>query len=196
MAYGGVRPRSLGTTAMSLSSEGTPDLVAFEQLVEEYGDRVFGIALRITGSPADAEDAMQDAFLQAFRGWADFRGAASARTWLYRIAVNASLMRVRARRPAEYLDEALGADEPADWSADALQAVLRGELNEEIGAGIARLPEEMRVVLILRDIESLSTAETAATLAITEAAVKSRLHRARSLLRTYLGVHFARGQAR
>ncbi|MCC7367795.1 MAG: sigma-70 family RNA polymerase sigma factor [Chloroflexi bacterium] len=172
---------------MSLSSEGTSDSAAFEQLVEEYGDRVYGIALRITGSPADAEDAMQDAFLQAFRSWPSFRGESSPTTWLYRIAVNAALMRVRSRRPVEPLDDVLETDEIVEWSADALQAVLRGELNEQIGAGIARLPDEMRVVLILRDIESLSTAETAATLDITEAAVKSRLHRARTILRAYLG---------
>src|SRR5919202_3596818 len=90
---------------MSLSSEGTPSLVAFEQLIEEYGDRVYGIALRITGLPADAEDAMQEAFLSAFRSWASFRAEASPTTWLYRIAVNAALQRVRARRPVEYLIE-------------------------------------------------------------------------------------------
>jgi len=83
---------------MSLSSEGTPDLVAFEQLVAEYGDRVFGIALRVTGSPSDAEEVMQEAFLQAFRSWSTFRGESAPTTWLYRIAVNAALARVRARR--------------------------------------------------------------------------------------------------
>ena len=75
---------------MSLSSEGTPDLVAFEQLVAEYGDRVFGIALRMTGSLSDAEDVMQDAFLLAFRSWPSFRGEAAPTTWLYRITVPAN----------------------------------------------------------------------------------------------------------
>ena len=90
---------------MSLSSEGTPDMVAFEQLVAEYGDRVFGIALRVTGSPSDAEEVMQEAFLQAFRSWSTYRGEAAPTTWLYRIAVNAALMRVRARRSEELLSE-------------------------------------------------------------------------------------------
>jgi len=172
---------------MSLSSEGTPDLVAFEQLVAEYGDRVFGIALRVTGSPSDAEEVMQEAFLLAFRSWSTFRGESAPTTWLYRIAVNAALMKVRARPGVELLTER---DEDADvaaWTADAAQAVLLGELREQIEAGITRLPEDLQVTLVLRDIEGLSTSETASALEITEAAVKSRLHRARVLLRTHLG---------
>jgi RNA polymerase sigma-70 factor, ECF subfamily len=171
---------------MSLSSEGTPDLVAFEQLVAEYGDRVFGIALRVTGSPSDAEEVMQEAFLQAFRSWSTFRGEAAPTTWLYRIAVNAALARVRARPNVELLSEGEQGVDVVDWTADAAQAVLRGELRQQIEAGITRLPEELRVTLILRDVEGLSTAETSAALEISEAAVKSRLHRARALLRRYL----------
>jgi len=171
---------------MSLSSEGTPELVAFEQLVAEYGDRVYGIALRVTGSPSDAEEVTQEAFLQAFRSWSTYRGEARATTWLYRIAVNAALMRVRARRPVELMSERPESLEIADWASDTVQAVLRGELHRQIEAGITRLPEDLRVTLILRDIEGLSTSETAATLEIKEAAVKSRLHRARALLRQYL----------
>jgi len=172
---------------MSLSSEGTPDLVAFEQLVAEYGDRVYGIALRITGSPSDAEDVMQDAFLQAFRSWPAFRAEAAPTTWLYRIAVNAALMQVRARRPVDLLSERPYSLEIVDWTADAAQAALRGELQEHLEVGITRLPDDLRVVLILRDVEGLSTSETAAALDVTEAAVKSRLHRARAILRQYLG---------
>ena len=172
---------------MSLSSEGTPDLVAFEQLVEEYGDRVYSIALRITGSPADAEDAMQDAFLSAFRSWSDFRAEAAVTTWLYRIAVNAALQRVRSRRPVQYLsDDAADAEDVHDWSTDVPQAAARSELHAELERGIGLLPDDLRVTLVLRDVEGLSTAETAAALGLTEAAVKSRLHRARALLRRFL----------
>lgn len=171
---------------MSLSSEGTPNLVAFEQLVAEYGDRVYGIALRITGSPSDAEDVMQDAFLQAFRAWPTFRGQSAPTTWLYRIAVNAALMRLRARRAAEYLSERPDEADIRDWSADAAQPALRAEVQRRLEEGIQRLPEDLRVTLVLRDIEALSTSETAAALDISEAAVKSRLHRARALLRRYL----------
>src|SRR5215210_2928687 len=140
---------------MSLSSEGTPDLVAFEQLVAEYGDRVFGIALRVTGSPSDAEEVMQEAFLQAFRSWSTFRGESAPTTWLYRIAVNAALTRVRSRHDVELLSERDEGIEVTDWTADAVQAVLRGELREQIEVGITRLPEALRVVLILRDVEAL-----------------------------------------
>jgi RNA polymerase sigma-70 factor (ECF subfamily) len=173
---------------MSLSSEGTPDLVAFEQLVAEYQDRVYGIALRITGSPADAEDVMQDAFLDAFRAWPSFRGESAPTTWLYRIAVNAALKRRRSQHDLEYLSEQEASDEEIpDWSGDVAQTALQHEVELRLEDGIARLPVDLRVTLILRDVEGLSTAEASAVLAIGEAAVKSRLHRARVLLRRYLG---------
>jgi RNA polymerase sigma-70 factor (ECF subfamily) len=173
---------------MSLSSEGTPDLVAFEQLVEEYQDRVYGIALRITGSPTEAEDVMQDAFLAAFRAWPTFRGEAAPTTWLYRIAVNAALKRRRSQRDVTYLSEQAEPDEAIrDWSGELAQAAVQHEAEQRLEEGILRLPQDLRVTLILRDVEGLSTAETSAALAISEAAVKSRLHRARVLLRHFLG---------
>lgn len=171
---------------MSLSSEGTSDQVAFEQLVAEYGDRVYGIALRITGSPSDAEDVMQDAFLQAFRAWPTFRGQAAPMTWLYRIAVNAALTRLRARPGGELLVERPEELDVIDWSQDVAQAAVRAEVQRRLEDGITRLPDDLRVTLVLRDVEGLSTSETASTLDISEAAVKSRLHRARVLLRQHL----------
>jgi RNA polymerase sigma-70 factor (ECF subfamily) len=177
---------------MSLSSEGTPDLVAFEQLVAEYQDRVYGIALRITGSPIEAEDVMQDAFLDAFRAWPAFRGESAPTTWLYRIAVNAALKRRRSVHDVEYLSEQDESDEEiADWSGDVVQAAMQREVEQRLEHGIARLPEDLRVTLILRDVEGLSTAETSTVLAISEANVKSRLHRARVLLRRHLGDLFS-----
>ena len=176
---------------MSLSSEGTPDLVAFEQLVAEYQDRVYGIALRITGSPLEAEDVMQDAFLDAFRAWPAFRGESAPTTWLYRIAVNAALKRLRSRRDVEYLSDQTESDEEQpDWTADLALVAAQRETERQLEAGIARLPEDLRVALILRDVEGLSTAETSAVMAISEAAVKSRLHRARLILRRHLGELF------
>jgi RNA polymerase sigma-70 factor (ECF subfamily) len=172
---------------MSLSSEGTPKLVAFEQLVEEYGDRVYGIALRITGSPVEAEDAMQDAFLSAFRGWSGFRAESSPTTWLYRIAVNAALQRVRARHPLDSLSEQDDDSEDIrDWTGEVPDAAVRAELNAEIERAIVTLPTDLRVVLVLRDVEGLSTSEAASVLDLTDAAVKSRLHRARAILRRVL----------
>ena len=177
---------------MSLSSEGTPELVAFEQLVAEYEDRVYGIALRITGSPTDAEDIMQDAFLDAFRAWPSFRGDAAPTTWLYRIAVNAALKRTRSHQPVEYLSEQVETDgEIADWSGDVAQAALQNEVQRCLEDGITRLPQELRLVLILRDVEGLSTAEASAILGLPESNVKSRLHRARLVLRRQLSDLFA-----
>src|SRR5690349_18452425 len=139
---------------MSLSSEGTPDLVAFEQLVAEYQDRVYGIALRITGSPSEAEDVMQDAFLDAFRAWPAFRGEAAPTTWLYRIAVNAALKRRRSHHDIEYLSEQDVADEDVtDWSGDVVQAALQREVHQRLEDGIARLPDDLRITLVLRDVE-------------------------------------------
>ena len=171
---------------MSLSSEGTPDLVAFEQLVEEYGDRVYGIALRITGSPSDAEDAMQDAFLSAFKAWASFRAESSPTTWLYRIAVNAALQRVRRRPDDELVERDEEAAQIVDWTGDAAFAAVSAELRAQLEEAIALLPPDLQVALVLRDVEGLSTAETAAVMELTEAAVKSRLHRARAVLRRHL----------
>jgi RNA polymerase sigma-70 factor, ECF subfamily len=105
---------------------------------------------------------------------------------LYRIAVNAALEKIRRHRDATLLGDSDTAGDVPDWSADAAQAVLQGELRQEIEVGVSRLPEELRPTLILRDIEGLSTAETAAALDLSEAAVKSRLHRARVMLREYL----------
>ena len=181
---------------MSLSSEGTPERAAFEQLVAEYEDRVYGIALRITGSPTEAEDVMQDAFLDAFRAWTSFRGESAATTWLYRIAVNAALRQVRSHRTVEYLsDTDESSEEIADWSGSVDQAVIQRELRERLEDGIVRLPEDLRVTFVLRDIEGLSAAETAAVLSTPEvevhvATVHTRLHRARVLLRAHLAEYF------
>ena len=159
----------------------------FEGLIEEYGDRVYGIALRITGSPEEAEDATQDALLAAYQHRERFRGQATIATWLYRIVVNAALQRVRRRPPVEYLeDSGLARVQIVDWSDDLARRVASDELRETIERGISLLPEELRVVLVLRDVEQFSTAEAADILELTEAALKSRLHRARVLLRQYL----------
>jgi RNA polymerase sigma-70 factor, ECF subfamily len=160
---------------------------AFEVLVTEYGDRLYSVALRITGSPEEAEDATQDAFLAAYRARDTFAGTAQIGTWLFRIAVNAALQRVRRRHPEDYL-ESTGLDRPivADWSDEVQRRVEQHELQRVLEAGIARLPEELRVVLILRDVEQFSTSEAAQILVLGEPALKSRLHRARLLLRQYL----------
>jgi RNA polymerase sigma-70 factor, ECF subfamily len=170
------------------------DAQTFEGLIERYADRVYSIALRITGSPEDAADAVQDAFLSAYEHRGAFRGESTASTWLYRIAVNAALQRVRVRRPTEYLDTPADDDaEIVDWSEDVPRRVEAGELREILERGIAHLPENERVAFVLRDVQGLSTSEAAAVLELTEAALKSRLHRARVLLRQFLADYLAMG---
>jgi RNA polymerase sigma-70 factor (ECF subfamily) len=163
------------------------DRQAFELLIEGSSDRLYSVALRITGSPEDAEDALQDAALSAYQSWAQFRGEARGTTWLYRIVVNAALQRVRRRRPEEELS-ATGYDEASviDWSEDLLRRVEDADLHDMLERGIALLPGDLRVALVLRDVEGLSTTESAVILDISEAALKSRLHRARVLLRQWV----------
>jgi RNA polymerase sigma-70 factor (ECF subfamily) len=167
--------------------EGPTDTASFESLVAEFADRLYSIALRITGSPEEAEDATQDALLSAYRNRDQFQGKSEIGTWLFRISVNAALQKVRRRHPEDYL-ETTDYDSAyiADWSDEMLRRVELDELRAEIENGIGRLPEDLRVALVLRDVEQLSTTEAAAVLELSEAALKSRLHRARVLLRHHL----------
>jgi len=171
---------------MQSTSDDDSDRPAFERLVEHYIDRLYTVALRITGSPQDAEDAVQDALLSAYQHWREFRGESSRGTWLYRITVNAALGRTRRRHPEEYLTETGYETSVADWSEDLAQRVETAELYRVVEAGIQRLPEDFRLALVLRDVEGFSTAEAAEILEVSEAALKSRLHRARVLLRQYV----------
>jgi RNA polymerase sigma-70 factor (ECF subfamily) len=175
------------------------DEPAFETLVERYQARVYRLACRLTGSESDAPDVLQDAFLQVHRGLSGFRGEARFSTWLYRIATNAALMlrRSRARRPAASLEDFLPrfdargihAGEPADLEAAARadERLDRELLAVKAREGLERLPELYREAFILRDLEELSTAEVAELLGIEGAAVRQRVHRARLMLRGYLG---------
>ncbi|MCC7105111.1 MAG: sigma-70 family RNA polymerase sigma factor [Chloroflexi bacterium] len=159
----------------------------FEALVERYADRLYNVALRIIGQPQDAEDALQEAFLLAFRSWGRFRGEASRATWLYRIVVNASLQRLRDRHPSSYLEDLAYDDvEIRDWSASVMALAETSELREHLLAGIDRLPPTYREVIVLRDIDGLSTSEAALILELNEATLKTRLQRARGLLRKHL----------
>src|SRR2546422_5305523 len=114
--------------AMDDPPRGSSDRGTFERLIEDFADRIYNVALRITGNRSDAEDAMQEAFLSAFSAWSSFRGEATPTTWLYRIAVNTALMRVRSRRPVEYLSELVPEDEVQDWSAGVADLAQRSEL--------------------------------------------------------------------
>lgn len=173
---------------------------AFETLVRTHSGRMLSVCRRILRSDEEAKDAVQEAFVSAFRAIRSFEGTCQLGTWLHRIAVNASLMRLRSRkrRPEESIDDLLpafkdnghAAVEPRDWSPSALQLVETRETRDFIRDCIDRLPEIYRTVLLLRDIEELDTAEAALVLSVTEGVVKVRLHRARQALRKLLSERF------
>lgn len=177
---------------------------AFETLVRTYGPRLLSVARRFLGGDEEARDAVQEAFVSAFRGLPSFQGEARLSTWLHRIAVNAALMRLRARgaRPEEsiedllprFLEDGHHAEHPPSWVARADTLVERREARDLVRACIDRLPEGHRAVLLLRDIEEMSTEEAAAALGVTPGTVKVRLHRARQALRTLLESRFRRSR--
>jgi len=172
------------------------DSGAFETLLRVHGPRLLRLGRRFLQSEEDARDALQDAMVAVHRSIGAFQSSAALSTWLHRIMVNASLMRLRARRrhPEEDLEELLPrfkADghqlEPSvPWSESADAVLEREELRAAVRAAIEKLPDAFRIVLVLRDIEEMSTAETAEILGTTKNVVKIRLHRARQALRTLL----------
>ena len=172
---------------------------AYEELVRTYGGRMLAVARRFLPVEEDARDAVQDAFLSAFRGVHRFEGHARISTWLHRIVVNASLMKLRTRRrkPEQSIEELLPGyledghfERPASpWRTDDLDPVEQRELRDLLLRSIHALPEGHRDVLLLRDIENLDTEEAAELLQISPGAVKTRLHRARQALRELLEPH-------
>jgi RNA polymerase sigma-70 factor (ECF subfamily) len=174
------------------------DKRAFAQLVERYEPRVYNLARKLLRDPQDAEDVLQETFLSVYRHLDDFHGDASFSTWLYRIATNASLMKLRGRKePPLSLDApvALEGDdalprEIVDWGVTPEEALLSRETRAQMDAAVAALPETLRAVFVLRDIEGLSVQETADVLGISAPNVKTRLHRARLMLRESLSAYF------
>jgi RNA polymerase sigma-70 factor, ECF subfamily len=169
---------------------------AFEQLVRQYSGRLLAVARRLLGNEHDAQDALQEAFLSAFKALAQFTGTAKLSTWLHRIVVNAALMKLRSRRrkPEEPINDLLPhfdvqgewASRVTSWDAPSDVLLQRQETRALVRRCVDCLPETYRTVLLLRDIEELDTEETADLLGITPNAVKIRLHRARQVLRTLL----------
>ena len=179
---------------------------AFAELVRANGGRMLAVARRILKSDDEAHDATQEAFLQAFRAIDRFAGDALLSTWLHRITVNACLMRLRHRKrhPEAAIDDLLPSfddtghrvDAGVEWTDDVLSRMESARLQKVVRDAIDRLPENYRTVLLLRDIEGLSTEESAQALGIRPEAAKMRLHRARQALRTLLEPHFAEEKAR
>jgi RNA polymerase sigma-70 factor (ECF subfamily) len=175
------------------------DPLAFAQLVEENQGQIYNLALRMLNDPQEAEDVLQETFLSAFKALPDFEGRSSLGTWLYRIASNASLMRLRKKRPETVsVDEPLATDDGeylprqlTDWTNLPEEELLNSETRRVMDQAIGKLPESLRIVFVLRDLEGLSTAETGEVLELSEGAVKTRLHRARLWLRDRLSGYFA-----
>ncbi len=176
------------------------DVAAYETLVRKYERQIFRIAQHITQNREDAEDVMQDAFVKAFQKLDQFQGNSKFYTWLVRIAVNESLMRLRKRRTSKTvsMDEEVQTEEGsvprdfADWSPNPEQNYNQAELAEILRKTIQGLPPGFRMVFVLRDVDGLSTEETAETLGLSIPAVKSRLLRARLQLRERLSRYFKR----
>lgn len=175
----------------------------FQRLVEKYQQKVFSFGMRMCGEVRDAEDLVQDTFLNVFRYLNGFRYETKFKNWLYRIATTACLKKQRKSKHApdrelsldEFIpdEDACVRDDVPDWARLPLDRVLDGELSQTLKTAILDLPKKYRMVAVLRDMEGFSTAETAQILKISEANVKVRLHRARLFLREKLKGYFDHG---
>lgn len=173
------------------------DMTAFEQLIKRHTSMVFRVAMHILASPEDAEDVLQEAFLKAFQHLNTFEERSRFSTWLTKIVVNSALMKLRSLRRStltsldeESEDGSTLVDTIADWRPNPEQLYRRTELSGILLGALASLPEGCRVVFLLRDVEGLSTAETAEMLQLTVNNVKSKLFRARLRLRARLSKYF------
>lgn len=168
------------------------DEMAYEELVRHEGRHLLAVARRLLRNEEDAQDAVQQAFLSAFRALPSFNGQSRLTTWLHRIVTNAALMKLRSRGrqhedsiedllPA-FLEDGHHTAQFSEWTLPAESKLLRRETRAHVRSAIDKLPDTYRTVLLLRDIEELNTEETAQILAVTPNTVKIRLHRARQAL--------------
>jgi RNA polymerase sigma-70 factor (ECF subfamily) len=192
-------------TEVSLEALIAGDRAEFARMVDLYSNPIYRLGLRMLGNPQDAEDILQNTFLNALTHLPTFEGRSSLSTWLYRIAANEALMVLRRKKPEVNLEDFDAADEGAedlkptqfvDWSSLPEEELLSSEGKSVLDQAIQKLPEALRIVFLLRDIEGLSIKETAEALSLTETNVKTRLLRARMFLReklsAYYGEHFIR----
>ena len=179
------------------------DETCFEHCVDRYGPRMLCVARRLLLNEDDAQDAVQEAFLSAFRAIEQFDGRSQVGTWLHRIVVNASLAKLRTRGKLEersiddllpqFADDGHRLVAPIEWREGTAALLERSETRTAVREAIDQLPQIYRTVLLLRDIEEVNTEAAARLLDVTCAVVKTRLHRARQALRTLLGEQFQRG---
>lgn len=185
-------------TEISLEALIAGDRAEFARLVDAYSSPIYRLGLRMLGNPQDAEDVLQNTFLSVLTNITKFEGRSSLSTWLYRIAANEALMLIRRKKPEFNLeddriqdsDEDLRPTQFVDWSALPEHELLSGEGKIILDSAIETLPESMRIVFLLRDVEGLSIKETAEALNLTETNVKTRLLRARMFLREALSTYY------
>lgn len=176
--------------------EGDPE--EFSRLVDTYSSKIYRLAIKMLNQQQDAEDVLQETFVKAYRGLKSFDGRSKLSTWLFRIATNEALMVIRRKHPEvvsidEPIETEEGEQEPVqiiDWCCLPENELLSEESRERLDAAVQKLPERLRVVFLLRDINDLSTHETAEVLGLSDTAVKTRLSRARLRLREELSAYF------
>ena len=203
-----MQPRSLPSQVVKedepvlVAAAQAGDITAFETLVGRYERKILRLAQNITQNREDAEDVMQEAFLKAYEHLSGFQGNSRFYTWLVRIAVNQALMKLRKRRPnVVSIDEEVNTGEDLipreieDWGPSPEDRYKQTELSDILSEVIGDLDPSFRIVFQLRDIEELSTEETAEALGLSVPAVKSRLLRARLKLRQKLNKYFRRSEA-
>jgi RNA polymerase sigma-70 factor (ECF subfamily) len=186
--------------ADSLNALREGDRAEFARLVEQYSPMIYRLGLKMLNNPQDAEDILQETFIKAYKHIDKFDGRSSVSTWLYRIATNEALMSLRKKRPdtvsfdvpSIYESEPQEPLQIIDWCCMPEEEYLTAESRLRLDQAAERLPESLRIVFVLRDIEGLSTRETAEVLNISETAVKTRLSRARLRLREDLSVYYGR----
>jgi len=184
--------------SISLEEIKAGDREAFARLVDDTSGHIYRVALQILGDAQDAEDVLQETYLKAFNSLADFEGRSSLSTWLYRIAINEALMLVRKRKPQSIsVDEGLADDDPngegmeiVNWCCLPEGELLSSEARRFLDQAIQNLPDSLRVVFVMRDLEGLSIQETSQALGLSESNVKTRLLRARLNLRQEVSVYF------
>jgi RNA polymerase sigma-70 factor, ECF subfamily len=185
-------------TEISLEALIAGDRAEFARLVDTYSSPIYRLGLRMLGNSQDAEDVLQNTFLNALTHIQNFEGRSSLATWLYRIASNEALMLIRKKKPEVNLEDVKGGEEDedlrptqfVDWSALPEDELLSGEGKKALDEAIHTLPESLRIVFLLRDVEGLSIKETAEALNLTETNVKTRLLRARMALREGLSTYY------
>ena len=188
-----------GKSEISIEALRRGDRREFARLVDAYSGPLYRLALKMLGNAPDAEDALQNTFLKAFQHVDTFEGRSSLSTWLYRIATNEALMMLRKRRPETTFSDMTAEEEDernydpvqfTDWCCLPEEEFLSAEVRSALDRAVEHLPETLRIVFVLRDIEGLSIQETSQVLGLSDTAVKTRLLRARLRLREELSSYY------